>query len=398
MMERILGITAEYDPFHSGHAYQLAQARLQVRPDAVVCVMSGDFTQRGEPAVLDKWTRARIAVEQGIDLVFELPFMYAVNRAEKFAEGAVDTLVAAGVTHISFGCEAQQPEDLSRLAGGQFARAEQIDAETRDYMKAGYSRAKATELVSRKMFGDEMTDLMLTPNNILALEYMKRTRWWEEAGGMKITSVPVTRHGSGYRTADPGTGFAGGTAIRQMLQAGQDIGQYLAYDEEGLEWTDLTEARRRLYYQIRGILLRSSPEQIARTYCIGEGMENRLVREAARCETYEDFLTAMVSKRYTSAAIRRIMIYLLMNTEEMPVCRPYGRVLAAGPAGRRLLRRLADSEKIHIIANGNRQEEIPEEILQGLILDERAADMYNLICGKPVDAGRDARQHPWMGQ
>ena len=115
-MGGILGITAEYDPFHTGHAYHLKTAVQQVHPQAVVCVMSGDFTQRGEPAVLDKWIRARIAVQQGVDLVFELPFMYACDRAERFASGAVDLLAGAGVNCITFGCEAEQTEDLRRLA------------------------------------------------------------------------------------------------------------------------------------------------------------------------------------------------------------------------------------------------------------------------------------------
>ena len=415
-MNRILGITAEYDPFHTGHAYQLEQAIRRAQPEAVVCVMSGDFMQRGEPAILDKWTRARIAAEQGIDLVLELPFMYACNRAEKFASGAVDMLVSCGVTHISFGCEAEQPEELRLLAGGQFAKQEEIESMTRDYMKAGYSRAKSAELVSRKLFGDQMTDLMLMPNNILALEYLKRTRWWEEARGVKIQSVPVRRHGSGYRSANPETGFAGGTAIRQMIVSGQDIAAYLSYEREGLNWISLPEAQQRLYRLVRAMILSRSRSELAEIYCVGEGIENRLIKEAIRCESYEEFLSEMVSKRYTAAAIRRIMIYILMNVGEMPVCSPYGRVLAASEAGRALLHELRDGSgdqeapeikkareilgrgpKLTAISGNQQIEGLPDEMREAVLLDQKAADMFHLICDQPLDALSDARQRPWMG-
>lgn len=422
-MDRILGITAEYDPFHSGHAYQLKEAREQIRPAAVICVMSGDFTQRGEPAVLDKWTRARIAAQQGVDLVFELPFMYACNRAERFAAGAVDMLVSAGATHISFGCEAEQPEDLKLLVDEQLVREDQVEAYTADFMKEGYSRAKAAELASRKLFGDELTDLMLMPNNILALEYMKRIRWWEEAKGVQICSVPIRRFGSGYGAADPDAGFAGGSALRQMLAAGQDIEAYLPYEKKGLSWVDLPAARQRLYDLLRSIILRSTPEQLAGIYCVGEGMEHRLLKEARLQETYEGFLSAMVSRRYTAAAIRRIMLYILMNAGEFPVSPPYGRVLAANAAGRRLLRRLEDSSvpgvpgdgspvqeaavpgnrplvqpvpPLQIIANANKLTGVVEPIRQALQLDMRAADMFHLITGREVDALSDYRRRPWM--
>ena len=426
-MENILGITAEYDPFHSGHAYQLARAREQVHPDAVVCAMSGNFTQRGEPAVLDKWTRAKIAVRQGVDLVFELPFMYACSRAERFAEGAVDLLVSAGVTHISFGCEAQQPEDLLELADGQLSRNRQAEEMTRDFMKAGYSRAKATELTSRQLFGNELTDLMLAPNNILALEYLKRTRWWEESGGVTVHSVPVRRYGSDYRQENRTEGYAGGVALRRMMAAGQDINAYLSYDQEEFSWVDLPAAQQRLYELLRSILLRSTPEELAGIYCVGEGMEHRLKREAVFRDTFDSFLTAMISKRYTAATIRRIMMYILMNIREMPACAPYGRVLAASAAGRKLLRRLQDREEAYasgitgagstencesgrpclcsngkrippltVVAGKNRMTGMVESMRQALQMDSLATDMYNLICARSLEDGMDAKQRPYI--
>lgn len=395
-MNRILGITAEYDPFHKGHAYQLRRARELSDADAVVCVMSGDFTQRGFPATMDKWTRARIAVEQGTDLVFELPFTYACSRAERFAAGAVDLLARSGATHISFGCEAEHPEDLQRLADAQLSREEEMQAMIRELMKEGCSRAKAGEQASRALVGDQLTELMLMPNNILALEYLKRMRRWEHETGARIVPVPVRRFGSGYRSASPREGYAGGKAIRQMLSAGDDISRYLPYDPEGLPWTDLLAARHKLYEYVRPIILRSSPQELAGICFVGEGMENRLIAEARRQETYEGFLSAMVSRRYTSAAIRRIMVYILMNIRELPDCQPYGRVLAAADAGRSLLRQLKD--ELPVIANANRLDNVPEPVRRSLKIDARATDMFNLLSKRDADEECDARQHPWIGQ
>ena len=399
-MEKVDGITAEYDPFHNGHAYQLAAVREQISPAAVVCVMSGNFTQRGEPAVLDKWARARIAVEQGADLVFELPFPYACSRAEMFARGAVDILASAGVTHISFGCEAEHPAELQRLAVLQADREHQMETMIREHMKDGCSRAKGLELASRELFGEELSDLLLSPNNILALEYLKRMRWWEKNRGVVIDPVPILRRGSGYRDADAAAGFAGASAIRQMIEdektGRRSIDRYLPYDSGAIPWMDLPRARQELYRHVRGIILRSTAQQLSQIYCVGEGMEHRLIREARKNETFESFLTSMVSRRYTASAIRRILVYILMNIEEMPACEPYGRVLAADSAGRRLLRRISDEETMPVIANGNRLTDLQESIRRSLRAEHLATDMFNLICGCSLEKAGDSRRQPYM--
>ena len=433
-METILGITAEYDPFHNGHAYQIRKARELVGPCAVVCAMSGDFTQRGEPAILDKWERAALAVQNGADLIFELPFIYACQRAEIFARGAVDLLSGAGATHISFGCEAEHPEDLQRLADLMAEHRDDLENRIREHMNSGCSRAKGTELSCRELFGEDLAALMLEPNNILALEYLKRMNWWKKERGLVITPVPVRRYGSGYRQADEEAGFAGGTALRQMIAKGEDISPFVPYDPagdgsgrldpagpdgtsgrldgtgaagtSGRAWTDLGEAHRKLYQLVRAIILRSTPTQLARGYGIGEGMENRLLREALRCESYDEFLDAMVSRRYTASAIRRILVWLLIGQEESLEPPAYGRVLAASPAGRKVLRELADAGDsglderrvpLVVISDGNRTEDLDPLVREAYLVDRKAADMFNLVTSQPLDEKGDGRRHPWMG-
>ena len=150
------GITAEYNPFHNGHVYHIGKTRELTGADCVVVVMSGDFTQRGEPAVCDKWERAKAAVaapSEGADLVIELPFAFACSRASVFAAGAVDMLVKLGADVISFGCEAEEPEHLRRLAEVLVSEAAAIEALRAANMQKGLSHAKAYRRSLRKRCG-----------------------------------------------------------------------------------------------------------------------------------------------------------------------------------------------------------------------------------------------------
>ena len=376
--------------------------------------MSGDFTQRGEPALADKWDRAETAARHGISLVLELPFIYACSRAEDFASAAVDILAEAGVTHISFGCEAEKPEMLERLADLRTENAGAFEAERQALMSGGLSFAKAGELASRRLFGDELTGLSLLPNNILALEYLRRIRFWREKG-RRIIPVPIVRKGSGYAGADLKTGFAGGSALRKMAAEGKDISPYLPYSRTS--WSDLPEAREKLYMILRGIIMRSAPEELAMIRGVGEGMENRLKQAAVTEESYSDFLSYMTSKRYTASAIRRIMICILLGCRKTPGCVKTGetemneaaqgrlcsRVLAADADGRVLLKALqkkAENEEKNVLpfVTSNQQiRDLPESMRQSLLLDEAASDLYHLITGKPVDRYADGRRHPFMG-
>lgn len=402
MKGRILGITAEYDPFHRGHEYHLNRAVEEVHPEGVVAVMSGNFTQRGEPAVLDKWSRAEIAVEQGLDLVLELPFIYACNRAEHFASGAVDLLVRAGASHIAFGCEAEHPEKLEHLTRLRREHARTLAEETGRQMSGGNSRAKAGELASRRIFGDELTDLSLSPNNILALEYLRRMLFWEDRG-QKIVPVPVLRHGAGYREKGK-EGFAGGSAIRRMLQEGRSVEDYIPWNPGEACWLDYEKAHKRMFLILQGILLRGSAEDVSKIYGVGEGLENKLKKEIRRSSSWEDFLRAMTSRRYTSSAIRRILAYVLLGlsggladkwmggSEDLPLPAPI-RVLAASGAGRKLLKEMGDAGIVSRGAGANRLNWEEREIMS---LDLKATDLYNVIRGRSPSEWSDLRRRPAM--
>ena len=382
---RILGITAEYNPFHNGHLYHVQKARELAQADCTVAVMSGNFTQRGEPAIADKWQRARRAVEvsdSGIDAVFELPFVFACNRAANFAAGGVDMLVRLGADFISFGCEAEDTALLLEAGRALYERQRELEEKARENMQAGISYAKAYETAVREALGEDIAAVIKSPNNILAVEYIRRIEFWKDSGRV-VSALPVTRYGSGYN--EIGRGYAGASEIRRLMKEGKSIEEYVP---GGGNYEPVESPEERLFDALKLILARSSADELAEIYGVGEGLENRIIKEISGCESLEAFLSSLVSRRYTASAVRRILIYILtglkgreadMMLEQGP---GYGRLLAAGAAGREFIRNFS-SEDFDIITNVNKYmagETDGDRML--LHMDIKAADFYNLLMNR----------------
>lgn len=397
---KIAGITAEYNPFHNGHVYHIEKTREQAEADCVIAVMSGDFTQRGEPAVCDKWERAKAAVStwKGADLVLELPFAFACSRASRYAAGAVDMLVKLGVDVISFGCEAEDPETLRKLAGALVTEAEAIGEGRTAHMKSGLSAAKAYELAVEEIAGAEAAKLLLSPNNILALEYLKRIRHWR-GKGYGVEDLPIRRYGSGYDETSEEKDFAGAGALRKMLQEGRDISRYVPVT---CSWEDPDAMTEKYLQLLKGNVLRSTQSELARIDGVGEGLENSIIREIRRAESTEELISALTSKRYTGATIRRALTHILTGTawEEADALTAQGpgagRLLAAGERGRQFMRE-RDGSTFTIVTNMNKQEaELEPADRKLLMLDEKAADLYNLLCGRDLYASSDRVRSPFI--
>lgn len=405
---KVLGITAEYNPFHNGHKYHIEKSREMTGADCVVAVMSGNFTQRGEAAILDKWERSRLAVENGVDLVIELPFVYACSRAQNFAEGAVDILKGLGVQMISFGSESGQIDDLYELASALVNGAEEIAQVREKFMQKGTSYAKAGELAASEVLGEDAARLMLEPNNILAIEYLKRILFWKEKGYV-IEPVTVRRHGSGYFEENSETGFAGASAIRKM-KTPEEFEKYVPENVVGaLEHPKEKEtagfaseralhAEERLFHLVRSEIVKSSPEALAQVYHMGEGLENKLKKEIVTARNMDELVFSVVSRRYTEAAVRRLLTYVLMGIREYePHKAVYGRVLAANDKGRKLLGGLKkQDDHMPIITNINKDELDNEDVQACLKYDMLASDMYNLIYDRDMYAFSDKVRRPYM--
>ncbi len=398
---KIVGIAAEYNPFHKGHRYHIEKTREAVEADCIIAVMSGNFTQRGEAAVMDKWTRSRIAVEEGVDLVVELPFLYACNRAQFFAQGAIDILRGLGATHISFGSESGDLEALQKLAEDMKKHEAAITEARMQFMKKGLSFAKSFQLASSHILGTERTKLMEEPNNILALEYLKRILYWKERG-QPVEALTVKRYGSGYFGENRAYGYAGASAIRRMLA--HNASEAKAYVPESVH-AKLMSAyvpetmEKEMFRLLRYELIKTGRNELAEIYCMGEGLENKLKKEIVSAEGMKHFLSEVVSKRYTEAAIRRLLLYVLLGIKGPdPVGKPYARILAAGEQGRRLMRRLKKEKSLHIpvITNINKDVQAVCEAGKMLEYDCLASDFYNLISGRSLYHFSDNVIHPYI--
>ena len=380
---KVLGIIAEYNPFHNGHLYHLQKCRSEAEADFVVAVMSGNFTQRGEAAVMDKWARSRAAVECGIDLVLELPFAYAVNSAEFFAKGGIGILQGLGcVTHLGFGAEAGNLNSLMSIAEAHWEE----DRALKHFLRTGISYAKAKEEWLKERLGAEMAALAITPNNILALEYLKQLK----KTGSTIIPVMVNRKGPGYLDPEPADRFASATAIRNHLgEAEREV--YMPAPAVRLLREAPHADKQRYFDLIRTVILRSSTKELSKICSVSEGLENRIKSMVRTTGSLEELIACISSKRYPKTRISRILCQTVMGLGDFQDAY-YARVLAAGTKGMQLLRQIKKTAEISVITNINKQNVLPP-LLQ---YDMLASDIYHVLTGENLYHTCDRVVHPYI--
>ncbi len=431
---RIVGITAEYDPMHTGHIYHLGEARAVSTADFVVCVMSGDFTQRGEPALLDKWTRAQIAAENGADLVLELPFAYACNSAEYFAFGAMEIMKRLGVvTHVAFGAESQDLPMLKKTAELLREEPEEYREALRRELAAGRSFAAARGTAIAECLGPAAGTAAAAPNNLLAIEYLKF------AGGMTPVLIPRTAphhaetaagtmpHNAETAAPLPALPESAG-AIRRAIFEGlggadsaADIRASIAdimasapipeNTREAILKTAEQNAlgqKERFYDMLMSKLLTMSAGDLAQIFSVTEGMENRILDARRRCNDMESLIEAVKTKRYPYTSISRMLMHTLIGFEKTDLksaaltgqlC---GHILAASAAGRRLLRLLKDEPRCTLPLFGTFERgqgaETAGNAADLAALDIRAADLYNQATGRDLYRQSDYVKRAYMGE
>ncbi|MBN7772565.1 nucleotidyltransferase [Clostridium aminobutyricum] len=393
---RVLGIIAEYNPFHNGHLYQLKESIEQTNADFVVAVMSGNFTQRGELAVLSKWSRAEMAVECGIDLVLENPFVFACNNAEYFAKGAVAILNGLGcVTHLSFGSESGDLESLKKVADFLTNEGQAYQQALKKNLDKGFSYPKARSEAVSECVGQEAAALLRDPNNILAIEYLKQLKLTNS----DIIPVTVKRKGAGYHDILPIGTIASASAIRKMLEdkkTGETITEFLPIEVqeifntafhkqyEGISFERIEQD----YYKLMVAKILTMPEtELSTIFSVREGLENKLKSAVRTAENLEVFKQTILSKRYTATRISRILVHLLigLNREDFQdIIRNldlYARVLGFNKKGTELLKQMKKSEKacLPCITNVNKQVYGIEQYRKLLSYDFIASDLYNLL-------------------
>ena len=327
---RITGIVCEYDPFHNGHRYLLERAR--EGSDAVVCVMSGNATQRGGLAIVDKYTRAEMALRGGADLVLELPYPYSSASAEFFATAGVSVLASAGVCRICFGSESGDVEKLQRAA--RVARSLATgDAETSTGTAEGYFSALGEAY--RKAYGEEFCP---SSNDILGIEYCKAIL----EGAHTIEPVAIPRLGDGFRRREVGdTPFASATALRRLIreQSVEAIAPYVPSETvrllaEAVVRGDAPVDMARLEAAILSFLRLADPNALTEIAELGNGLEHRLCEAAKDATSLSELFTLSATKKYTDARIRRAVLFAMTGVTYADLCAPVGYTTVLGANGR----------------------------------------------------------------
>ncbi|MBP3891021.1 MAG: nucleotidyltransferase family protein [Solobacterium sp.] len=331
---RACGIVAEYNPFHNGHRYQIEETKKQFDGDVFVAVMSGNWVQRGEPAIIDKWARAKAAVENGIDLVIELPYIYATQSATQFAHGALTLLKEARIEALSFGSECANLNNLMEIAETSINpdHIQQI-------LATGMSYPRSYSLLTTSML----------PNDILAVSYLK------ELKDTKIKPILIPR--TNAYLGDALEPISSAFAIRKALFEKQDVGiaTPMARVLENAELHDW----RAYYPYFKTLLLTTQPDRLHETFLIQEGIENHLIKQAKIADTYEEFIELATNWRYTASRIRRSMVQILhqIRKEDVTSLPPLQtlRILAFNEKGQAYLHELKKEE----VSIANRFAQIP---------------------------------------
>lgn len=339
------GIICEYNPFHNGHIHQIEETRKNGATH-IVGIMSGNYVQRGDIAIIDKFKRAEIAVKNGMDLVIEMPVVYSLANAEMFARCGVMMLSALGcVDGISFGSECGDIEMLKEAADAAIAVS--TPEQLKPLLEKGMPYPEAIQNLVGINNGPLVSDLFSSPNNILAIEYIKSVK----AMGQKLDLFTIPRKGVQHDDENVSGSFASATKLREMIEDEEDISAYVPKetldavkeyeDKELLAYFDNLE--RPLLYKLRTATM----NDIASTPDVAQGLENRIFEAGRLATNVEDFLQAVKTKRYPMARLRRILLNLFLGikTLDLQTPPPYGRVLALNDRGAEILAAAKNAEQ-----------------------------------------------------
>ncbi|KHO62593.1 putative nucleotidyltransferase [Thermoanaerobacter sp. YS13] len=391
----ILGIIVEYNPFHNGHLYHLQTSKKLTKCDYTIAVMSGNFVQRGEPAIVDKWKRTEMALRAGIDLVIELPVVYATSTAENFAYGAVKLLDSLKIVdRISFGSEKGDLNELTKIAAMLLEEPIYYKKVLKEFLKSGITFAKARELALQKVINNnEIEKILQTSNNILAIEYLKALK----KIGSFIIPFTIKRRGSLYTSLELKGEFASASSIRKhIFENGlEGLEKYIPdFTKEILQNSfekkqgpiSLEEFSNILIYLLRNHI------PLNHIFDVSEGLENKIYKASYKTNNVEELIKLVKSKRYTESRIRHILIHLLLNIDKQIFKEfdgpNYIRVLGFNEKGKEMLREIKKKSPLPIITKVS-QYKIKLSNTKMFEKDLFATDVYTLAYKNSSIAGLD---------
>ena len=317
-MEKRIGIIAEYNPFHNGHLYQIQKAKELTGADTVIAVMSGNFTQRGDTSLINKFEKAKIALQNEVDMVIELPTIYSISSAENFALGGVKILNEIGnIDYLVFGIEEENLEKLQAIADVLVNEDNEFKRNIKEELDKGNSYPKAREIALKKVLSSEnVENIMQKPNNILAIEYLKALK----ITNSKIKPFAIKRKNTMHNDENINENYASGTYIRKLFiennfnEIKKVVPKYtyerlLELKNHGTYVTSINDFSDIVIYKIRTM----TKEEISQIADINEGLENSIKLASTTCKTIDEIVEKVSTKRYTKTRISRILTYVGIN-------------------------------------------------------------------------------------
>lgn len=390
------GIVAEFNPFHNGHEYLIEQGKKD-GAEKTVCVMSGNFVQRGEPAVCSKWRRAEMALKCGADLVLELPVSWAVSSAERFAYGAVSLLNSMGcVDNLLFGCENADADSLFLAAS--LCLSEEYSGALKKFLSDGLSFPSAREKAVLSLSDKRTAEILKTPNNILAVEYCKAILRLNSS----MEPFCVNRTGVGHDSENLSEAFASASAIRKMLSSdfekSTDFMPEKAFEllKKANDEGRVLKNFNNLDLPLISMLRRADVNEISLVPDVSEGLEYK-IKEAAKTGTsFGEIADLIKSKRYTHSRLRRILLlfYLGIYSEDLIKSPPYIRVLGFNSKGRELLAQMKKTASLPVIMRYNDIGKLSGQCKSVFDTESRAVDMYNTLFDDIRPCGENMTHNP----
>lgn len=361
---KILGLIVEYNPFTKGHLYHIQKAKELVKPDLTVAIMSGNFVQRGQPAIINKWQRAKTALENGVDLVLELPLVNVVQGADYFAAEAIDLLYHFGITDLVFGSEANNLNDLITIAKIIKKKPKQYNQLVKQYMQAGYRYPNATNQALITLTGQDIR----TPNDILGLGYVKEIINHD----YPITIHSILRTDNYHDTINPSA-----SKIREAIKNQKNYPDYLLAQETITQTYFLDDLYPYLKYRINT----SSLTELKNIHLVEEGLENKLVSATKSTNSLTELIASLTSKRYTQSRIQRMLVHILLNNTKEDIktaINPhYFRILKMNNQGKAYLNSFKKTSPYPIITNlsNNRNPALEIELKAARLLSLLGPDL-----------------------
>ncbi len=401
---KITGIITEYNPFHNGHLYHLNRSKNLNKNQGIICVMNGNFMQRGQPAVTDKWSRTKMALENGVDLVIELPLIYGIRSAEYFASGAIKTLAATGVvSSIVFGSETGKIEPLKQIAEILIKEPNSYSKKLKENLNKGDSFPVAREKALiyyldhssgiNKINKSDIINTISQPNNILGIEYLKTILKLN----LPVKSFTIKRTHKNYHSKKATHKLASATAIRELIYQNKikEIKNLIPDNCYNIIESDFNTGKIPIKKQFLGNMILSklrqlSPDNLKKYAEINNGLENRIISASHKSGNLEKLISSIKTKNYTRTRIQRNLLHILFSLKNYDLKKmdssgiKYLRVLGFNTRGEKILSRINSRSSRPIITQPadflksiNCKSNNP--LIKQLSYDILASDVYTLL-------------------